>query len=51
MVDYAKQLFTRLKQAKLNQLAISYKVYPEQSHKTAAIIALQDSIQLNFKVK
>ena len=51
MVDYSKLLFTQLKQANIHNLTISYKIYPEQSHKTAAIIALQDGIQLNFRVK
>ena len=50
MVDNSKHLFDQLKQAKIHNLNLSYKVYPQQSHKTAAIIALQDSIQINFNV-
>ena len=50
MVDNSKHLFDQLKQAKIHNLNLSYKVYPQQSHKTVAIIALQDSIQINFNV-
>ena len=50
MVDNSKYLFDQLKQAKIHNLNLSYKVYPQQSHKTAAIIALQDGIQINFNV-
>lgn len=50
MVDNSKHLFDQLKQAKIHNLNLSYKVYPQQSHKTAAIIALQDGIQINFNI-
>ena len=50
MVDNSKHLFDQLKQAKIHNLNLSYKVYPRQSHKTAAIIALQDGIQINFNI-
>ena len=50
MVDNSKHLFDQLKQAKIHNLNLSYRVYPQQSHKTAAIIALQDGIQINFNV-
>lgn len=50
MVDNSKHLFEQLKQARIHNLNLSYKVYPQQSHKTAAIIALQDGIQINFNV-
>ena len=50
MLDNSKHLFDQLKQAKIHNLNLSYKVYPQQSHKTAAIIALQDGIQINFNI-
>lgn len=48
MVDSSTRLFEKLKQANITNLQLSYTIYPNQSHKTVAIFALQEGIQVNF---
>lgn len=50
MVDYSNKLFKKMKQANIKNLHIQYCIYPNQTHKTSAIIALQDAIQQTFYV-
>ncbi|MWN05458.1 hypothetical protein GA0061081_11011 [Gilliamella bombicola] len=49
MVDSITKLFEKLKQANISNLRLSYVVYPNQTHKTSAMIALQDGIQIGFQ--
>lgn len=51
MVDSTKKLFKNLKQANLENLHLSFRIYPKQTHKTAAVITLQDAIQHEFYVQ
>ncbi|OCG09220.1 hypothetical protein A9G13_02370 [Gilliamella sp. wkB178] len=50
MVDYATELFSKLKHANIENLRLNYVIYPQQSHKTAAVIALQDALQSSFSI-
>ncbi|MWN90054.1 alpha/beta hydrolase [Gilliamella sp. Pra-s65] len=49
MVDYITTLFEKLKQANISHLQLNYVIYPNQTHKSSAIIALQDGIQIGFQ--
>jgi predicted alpha/beta superfamily hydrolase len=50
MVEYSTRLFDKLKQANIHNLQLNYTIYPNQSHKTVAIVALQAGMQAAFNI-